>query len=309
MKCLLLRTFPLDADEYDAVGLFFWSTVGSSWLLSFAGLFLREGRRNFSIVDRLWPVFPALLVLQWVLFSPVPMGPKALVVQTLVLVWSMRLTYNSVRRGDYALGAEDYRWVHVRRWFPNALAWEAFNVLFISGFQVSLLYLLAKPIRHITALEPNSSAAMAWTAAELGLAAAMVLFLAIEAVADQQQFNYQVWKRQNPDSESAGFVHTGLWRFSRHPNVFCEQAFWLCIAWFCALATDADLGVASVAAEFLGGPLLLVALMWGSVGLAETISASKYPLYQAYQVKTSRLVPWVPWSNARVISQAHRARS
>ncbi|KAJ1780752.1 hypothetical protein LPJ59_007199, partial [Coemansia sp. RSA 2399] len=190
MNCLL-HTFPLDSREYDAVGLFFWTTVGFSWVLSFAGLLLREGKRNYSIVDRLWPVFPALLAIQWsVLTVTNEIGHKALLVQSLVLVWSLRLTYNSVRRGDYALGAEDYRWTYVRRRFSSALVWEVFNFLFISVFQVSLLYLMAKPIRHIATHEPNDGENGEWTAAELVLAAAMVASLVVEAVADQQQYRF-----------------------------------------------------------------------------------------------------------------------
>ncbi|KAJ2399760.1 hypothetical protein GGI23_002459 [Coemansia sp. RSA 2559] len=309
----LLHTFPLDSSEYAAVGLFFWTTVCFSWVLSFTGLLLRGGggKRNYSIVDRLWPLFPALLAIQWSVLTASAtkeIGGKTLFLQSLVLIWSLRLTYNSVRRGDYALGAEDYRWTYVRGKFSNAIAWEAFNFLFIAVFQISLLYLMAKPIRHITMHEPEDGR---WTAAELVLAAAMVAALAIEAVADQQQYRFQLGKRQSPNEPAhrVGFVHTGLWRYSRHPNLFCEQAFWLCVALFCAQATGADLGVWRVAGEYLGGFALLALLMQSSVALTEAISSAKYPLYKAYQVKTSMLVPWAPWSNARVISQAHRSRA
>ncbi|KAJ2090138.1 hypothetical protein IW138_002948 [Coemansia sp. RSA 986] len=302
MKCLL-HTFPLDINEHDSVGLFFWATIACSWVLSFAGL-LTSGKRNYSIVDRLWPVFPLLLVVHWAALTPWDMvGPKAHIVQSLVLAWSLRLTYNSIRRGDYACGAEDYRWAVVRSKF-GTIAWELFNLLFISVFQVTLLYMLAKPVRHITAYELEE-----WSVAELVLVPSMALLLVGEAVADQQQYVFQTGKRQQLVECSAGFVHAGLWKYSRHPNVFCEQAFWICIALFCAQATGVDLGVWNGACEYLGGVTLLVALLRVSVGLTESISRSKYPLYQAYQVKTSRLVPWAPWSNARVISQAHRNRS
>ncbi|KAJ2655181.1 hypothetical protein IWW48_005674 [Coemansia sp. RSA 1200] len=327
----LLRSFPLDAAEHNAVGALLWATVGGSWGLTLVRI---AGRRNYSIVDRLWPVLPSAFVLLWMaLLAPQPpqnskllfldlgsaAGQKAAVAQLLVFVWTLRLTFNSVRRGDYAWDAEDYRWAYVRRWFGrrSVVAWEVFNFLFISVFQISLLYLLVKPVRNLTVYAAATNSIQTqnplqsdqWSTGEIVLAASMVLLLELEAVADKQQYTFQVGKRSTTSQSpkyKAGFVHTGLWRFSRHPNVFCEQAFWLCIAVFCAKAASVSLCSWHGVFEFLTGPAVLVALMWGSVELTESISRSKYPLYRAYQIKTSRLVPWLPWSNARVTGEAHK---
>ncbi|KAJ1728887.1 hypothetical protein LPJ72_005253 [Coemansia sp. Benny D160-2] len=330
----LLRSFPLDAAEHSAVGALFWATVCGSWGLTLVRI---AGRRNYSIVDRLWPALPSVFVLQWMsLLAPQPpqqdhpnlvfvdlgsaAGQKAAAAQLLVFAWTLRLAFNSARRGDYAWEAEDYRWAYVRGWFGRrgAVAWEVFNFLFISVFQISLLYLLAKPVRNLTVYAAARSiqtqgpglSDQGWSTAEIVLAAAMVLLLELEAVADKQQYMFQTGKRQSAAVQApehkAGFVHTGLWRFSRHPNVFCEQAFWLCIAVFSAKAASVSLCSWQSAFEFLAGPAALVALMWGSVELTESISRSKYPLYRAYQVKTSRLVPWVPWPNDRVTAEAHK---
>ncbi|KAJ2739148.1 hypothetical protein H4S06_006334 [Coemansia sp. BCRC 34490] len=327
----LLRSFPLDAAEHSAVGALFWATVCGSWGLTLVRI---AGRRNYSIVDRLWPVLPSVFVLEWMwLLAPQQdqpnlvfvdlgsaAGQKAAAAQLLVFAWTLRLAFNSVRRGDYAWAAEDYRWAYVRGWFGRrgGVAWEVFNFLFISVFQISLLYLLAKPVRNLTVYAAARSiqtqgpglSDQGWSTAEIVLVAAMVLLLELEAVADKQQYMFQTGKRQSAAVQApehkAGFVHTGLWRFSRHPNVFCEQAFWLCIAVFSAKAASVSLCSWQSAFEFLAGPAALVALMWGSVELTESISRSKYPLYRAYQVKTSRLVPWVPWSNDRVTAEAHK---
>ncbi|KAJ2464841.1 dolichyl-diphosphooligosaccharide--protein glycosyltransferase subunit 1, partial [Coemansia sp. RSA 2322] len=123
----------------------------------------QNGRRNYSIVDRLWSVFPLLLVAQWMYHATVGLGldvsDKALTAVGLVTVWSVRLTFNALRRGDYAWGAEDYRWAHVRKAFDRALdsigigrhvvvrvvVWETFNLLFISVFQLALLYQISVP--------------------------------------------------------------------------------------------------------------------------------------------------------------------
>ncbi|KAJ2340463.1 hypothetical protein GGF43_006405 [Coemansia sp. RSA 2618] len=296
----------------------------------------QRGRRNYSIVDRLWPLFPVLLALWWAyeenckypLFQhnnstiACAAQSKALVAVALVVAWGVRLCFNSIRRGDYSVGAEDYRWAHVRaavdRVLPQCAAlrwavWELFNVLFISGFQLGLLYLVAVPLRSliqypgVVARGTGNMANDAWSPIEALLGALMAALLVLEAVADQQMYEFRMRKQRGRllrAEERAGFVHTGLWRFSRHPNVACEQAFWAVLCTFCCVATGVDLGCAGNAYLFIG-PVLLVALMWASVQLTESISQAKYPMYRAYMLQTSRLVPWKPWSSSQVINQAH----
>ncbi|KAJ2746886.1 hypothetical protein GGI20_000965 [Coemansia sp. BCRC 34301] len=306
------------AGESDSVRQFFWATVAATWLLSFVP---QHGRRNYSIVDRLWSLFPLLLTVQWAYHqdgSPTQLTfiskPQAAVV--LVTVWSLRLTYSSIRRGDYAVGAEDYRWAHVRSSFDRALgshgilrtvAWELFNFSFISLFQLALLYQISVPVRQILANNTE------WSTPQLALAAVMSLLLVAEAVADCQQYELQRLKRpgvlaSEPNRAyaetrlpevNAGFVYSGLWRVSRHPNVFCEQAFWIAIASFAYIDGGCAFGL-------FAGAALLVSLMWASVGLTESISLRKYPLYRAYQLKTSRLVPCLPRSNAQVVGAAYK---
>ncbi|KAJ2454612.1 hypothetical protein EV183_001360 [Coemansia sp. RSA 2336] len=317
-------------DETANVKTLFWSTVLATWLLSFVR---QNGRRNFSIVDRIWPLFPLSLLVQWIYDADVLASPKdelsvqakaahckAVVGAVVVFVWGIRLCYNSIRRGDYAVGAEDYRWAVVRaainRRLPECaplqwVVWELFNVVFISFYQLAQLYLISVPMRLLVeypAFVQNSTGNMAadgWSLLEVLLVLAMALLLAVEAVADQQMYNFQTHKRRGQLSKSdAGFVHSGLWKYSRHPNVACEQAFWAVLCVFCAAATGTDIGRADNM-WLLAGPLLLVLLMWASVKLTENISASKYPLYKAYQLQTNRLIPWKPWSNAKLINQAH----
>lgn len=75
------------------------------------------------------------------------------------------------------------------------------------------------------------------------IAALLVLNLTIQFIADQQQWDYQNYKRGRdskerklPDSVvktldqdpevKRGFVTRGLWAYSRHPNFACEQTTW-----------------------------------------------------------------------------------
>lgn len=86
-----------------------------------------------------------------------------------------------------------------------------------------------------------------------------------------------------PPPYRAGFVRSGLWKYSRHPNFFCEiTMWWVFFAW----------SLASYGPNYSGlGALLLNLLFLGSTALTERISASKYPLYQEYQKEVSMLIP------------------
>ncbi|KAJ2721161.1 hypothetical protein GGI07_004143 [Coemansia sp. Benny D115] len=298
-------------DESTAVShQVFWGSVVLAWALTIPAHGQPTAHRNYSIIDRIWPLYPAAYTVYWTWNAAEQPGPKALVAVWLVCVWALRLLYNSVRRGDYRWGAEDYRWAFVRAWFDDtfssgivrAVVWEVFNFGFIAAFQLGLLYLLVAPVREM--LVAGASVSSQWMVGEVALVLAMAALLAIEAVADEQQYRFQCRKRSVGDVRKTGaFVTTGLWQYSRHPNVLCEQAFWLALGVYCAWVCRVDLGDAGNV-WWMSGSLLLVALMWGSVRLTEDISRRRYPLYRAYQLKTSRLLLWPPKSNAQVIATA-----
>jgi steroid 5-alpha reductase family enzyme len=126
---------------------------------------------------------------------------------------------------------------------------------------------------------------------DLAAAVAFVVFFIGETVADEQQWRFQTAKHAaiaRGETPETGFITTGLFRYSRHPNFFCEQAMWWTYYGFSIAA----------GAEWLNwtitGAVLLTLLFQGSTGLTEKLSARKYPAYAAYQKTTSRLMPWFP---------------
>lgn len=85
-----------------------------------------------------------------------------------------------------------------------------------------------------------------------------------------------------------GFLTHGLFRFSRHPNFFCEQSVW-CSFYLFGVAASGDWF------NYTGiGAVLLIILFQSSTGLTEDLSIRKYPKYREYQRTTSRLAPWLP---------------
>jgi steroid 5-alpha reductase family enzyme len=245
--------------------------------------------REYSWVDRIWSVVPPVYV-GLLAHAAGWSDPRLVLMTVLTTAWGARLTFNYARKGGYQRGGEDYRW-QILRARMTPWQWQAFNFGFIALYQNVLLFLIALP---------------AWTAyrhqTPLGLldvvaAVVFVVLLIGEFVADQQQWTFQQAKRARARAgagavESKGFVDTGLWGWSRHPNFFCEVGQWWMVYLF-AVAASGEVLLPTVV-----GPVLLVLLFHGSTVFTESITAGRYPAYAAYQQRVARVLPWPPRSPA-----------
>lgn len=246
------------------------------WLLSVL-------TREYSWVDRTWSLMPG--VYAWTFAARADYGDaRTNLVTVLIVLWCARLTFNYARKGGYAPGGEDYRWAVLRSRMPP-WAFQVFNVFFIAGYQHLLVFLITLPVWQVWA-HPGPLAAV-----DGALAALFLLLLAGETLADQQQWNFHRWKQAQAAAgqpTGQGFLDSGLWAFSRHPNFFCEQALWWVVYAFSVAAGAGWLN------PTLAGPVLLTLLFHGSTNFTEEITAAKYPAYAGYQRRVSRLLPWLP---------------
>jgi steroid 5-alpha reductase family enzyme len=270
--------------------------IGACAVLAGLSVALSIATREYSWVDRMWSIAPVLYV-AWFAASAGRLEPRLVLMTALVAAWGVRLTYNFARKGGYSRGGEDYRWKELRhRMSPASFA--VFNVLFISTFQNVLLLLLSLPARVAAREGPTPLGAL-----DAAAAALFVAFLAGEIVADQQQWRFHSEKAaraRNGLPEGQGFLSKGLFRYSRHPNFFCEQGLWWSFYLFGVAAGAAWLNVSIL------GPLILTALFHGSTRFTESISASKYPAYADYQRRTSRLIPWFPRGRSALRGESTR---
>ena len=162
-----------------------------------------------------------------------------------------------------------------------------FNLFFICGYQGTLIFLFLLPI--LTSLNTDASP-IQWV--DYLLAVLFLTLLALEFIADQQQYVFQKekYKRINnnlPMGEyEQGFISTGLWAFSRHPNYLCEQAIWVVFYLFSVVATGEWINWS------IAGCILLIILFKGSSDFSESLSARKYPKYKEYQSKVPRFLPF-----------------
>ena len=105
-----------------------------------------------------------------------------------------------------------------------------------------------------------------------------------------------------------GFLTSGLWGFSRHPNFAAEQSIWfLFYQWSCFASNNLYSWLAV-------GPVFLIMLFQGSTWLTELITAGKYSEYSTYQQRVGMFVPkaispyQVPAKGPRVIRTSELAK-
>jgi steroid 5-alpha reductase family enzyme len=250
-----------------------------------------ELTQNCSQVDKLWSIMPVIYA--WYIAIKGGMDTRVVLMASLITLWGARLTFNFARRGGYSwkfwTGEEDYRWEVLRQnpALKGKWRWTLFNLFFISYYQMGLILLFTLPT--LVALQ-GADKPLFW--ADYVLTAAFLIMIIIETVADQQQWNYQKEKyRRIKAGEkldgiyAKGFVHTGMWKYMRHPNYMAEQSVWIIIYLFSVAATGKWVNWS------VAGALLLIILFQGSSDFSEKISAQKYSEYKEYQKKTGRFIP------------------
>lgn len=214
------------------------------------------------------------------------------------------------------MGSEDYRWEIIQNHIP-VWAFKILNVTFISFQQSVILYALAVPAYPIllsTQFRPEVNASdLAFTAFELGL-------VVTEYIADQQQWGEFVFSRMNLELErtwphdadpradfqnakheyqktaklpqafhaddlNRGFITSGLWAYSRHPNFAIEQTIWMSLYAWSAYSTQSPFFWAAT------GAVSLLSIFFASTILTEWITAGKYPEYAEYQKQVGKFMP------------------
>jgi len=242
---------------------------------------------DYSWVDRLWSTLPVAFV--WYYTYRGGFTPALCVIAVLVTLWGVRLSFNFARKGGYT-GAEDYRWGILRGKIKSPFLWQLFNLFFICTFQIGMFVLFTLPVYSMTKMSGGLSSLFC------ACAALAVVFICIEIIADQSQWNFHAAKKAAKDGKQFpekyckdvenGFLSHGMFRFSRHPNYFGELGFWWTM-WLAALSLSG-----SLLQSGLIGPVMLTILFIGSYIFTESITGGKYPKYKDYKAKTSPIIPW-----------------
>ncbi|KAH8692923.1 DUF1295 domain protein [Talaromyces proteolyticus] len=256
-----------------------------------------ELRGNFSQVDCWWSILPTIYnahFYAWAHLNELP-TERLKTVAIFSAIWSIRLTYNYWRKGGYQWGAEDYRWPILRERINNRFLFFLLDVTFIAFTQSLLLCVVTAPTYLFTVLAQLPEGA-AYGIPDLVFSRLLIFYILVETVADEQQWRFQQAKvkyretgavAEGYDKEDLerGFVVSGLWSYSRHPNFAAEQAIWFTLYAWSAYLTKTYVSWAGV------GALGYLSLFQGSTWLTEKLSAGKYPEYREYQARVGRFIP------------------
>jgi steroid 5-alpha reductase family enzyme len=254
--------------------------------------FLSVTTGNYSWTDRVWSLTPILFTyifaakdLHKLYVGEKDVEYRLVAIFALVFLWGMRLTYNFYRKGGYSFYSQDYRWTFLQEKLPFVF-YQFFNIVFIAFYQNLLLLLISLPAYYIYFYRCQTP--LTW----LDYTALMLTFVFIlgETIADQQQWNFHEKKQKKMVKQQ--FLTTGLWRYSRHPNFFCEQMIWVSI-YLCTLSISLVQERSYINWSIIGCTLLVL-LFQGSTTFTEYITLQKYPDYKKYQLTTSRLLPMWP---------------
>jgi steroid 5-alpha reductase family enzyme len=239
--------------------------------------------REYSWTDRVWSVTPPLFA--WYFAYDAGFDLRTVVMAVLATLWGVRLTYNFARKGGYAKGGEDYRWLELRKRISPAM-YQVLNFVFIAGIQNYLLLAITLP-----AWQASRRTDVPFGTYDVLLTVAFLVFLAGETWADNTMWRFQQDKaarKKRGEPITQEFVTEGPFRFSRHLNFFCEQAQWWVFYGFSIVVGAGWLNVSII------GAVVLSAIFQGSTQLTEKLTVAKYPAYADYQRRVSRLVPWFP---------------
>jgi len=181
------------------------------------------------LIDPHWQLIPMSITMFWYTHPDASAAdarhPRAQLTMALVMLWGVRLLHNYFRREEWNVGKfEDWRYADMRR--AHGKAWIVTQFFAVSVAQHGMLVGLTMPLQSSMAL---SSASLNWVD---GLALFVCLLgIFIGWLSDNQLREYML-KKDRPL-----LLDTGMWKYSRHPNHFGEQTWWVGLLLFSVAAT------------------------------------------------------------------------
>lgn len=197
--------------------------------------------------------------------------PGQLVASLLVLVWAARLGLYLFRR--ILRIKVDHRFDEMR---DKPLRFARFWIL-----QAITVAVVMLPVSYLLGRDAAPGVEL-WMIAG---AAIWLLGLVIEAVSDAQKSEFKA-----TEVGSRGFITSGLWKYSRHPNYFGEMLVWWGLFVFSVPFLHGEAFAVVIGPVFITALLLFVS----GIPLLERSAEVKFgddPAYREYKRRTSILVP------------------
>lgn len=242
---------------------------------AFALLWWRQTRtRNATSVDAAWAIAIGVLGLACAA-SGNGHAVQRLLAACLAVAWSARLSWHLVAHRVLGHAHEDGRYRALRE------HWGARANLFLFAFyqaQALAALVFALPFWFLSQHAAAELAPAQWA----GLAVVATALLG-EHAADRRLQQH----RRDP-AQRGRTCRSGLWRYSRHPNYFCEWLTWCGIA-LVAVPAAGWYAVIQPAVMFV-----LVRFVSGVPFTELQSQKSRGDDYRRYQQETNAFVPWWP---------------
>jgi len=227
---------------------------------------------NYSVVDVAWSYSFGALVLFYALVAE-GWWVRRMLIAIMVVLWSFRLGTHLWRRVQRHHPEEDGRYAEMRELWKANLGFKMFQFF---QFQAISVVVLGLPFLFATT-HATESLGM------LEIVGGLVWFIAWvgESVADMQLAKF----KSNPANKGR-VCDVGLWRYSRHPNYFCEWMIWV---GFFLVGSAAAWGWVGII-----GPADILYLLLNVTGVPPTEAQSlrsRGDAYRRYQATTNAFFP------------------
>lgn len=229
---------------------------------------------NSSIYDPYWSVLPPFVVVYLMGIFPEGDSIRQLVILSLVLFWSIRLTVNWFR-GWQGFSHQDWRYTAIAEktgkwyWPVSFLGIHLMPTLFVFLGCLPLWFSLSSNLPFGT----------------LDLLATLFTFFAIvtEWVADEQLIRFR------KGNEKGTFMSSGIWNYCRHPNYLGEICFWGGMFLFVVSSN----GMISFNGYWTIIGLFSMVLLFNfiSIPLMERRNIARKPGYKEYIARVPALMP------------------
>jgi steroid 5-alpha reductase family enzyme len=241
-----------------AIGLFAYMAI---WFVA------SVVRKRNDVADVAWG--PGFVLIAWLSFYVSDMHARALLVNSLVSIWGLRLSWHIYGRNKGK--PEDFRYHQWRMEWKHFYVRSFLQVFMLQGL---FLYFTVFPVIFINLSEFSGFTMLDAT----GLLVWLVGF-GFESIGD-----YQLKQFKSDPSNKGRVITRGLWRYTRHPNYFGEAVQWWGIF---LMALSVPNGWITVI-----GPLTITWLLRYVSGVP--MLERKYkgnPEFEAYKKRTSAFFP------------------
>jgi steroid 5-alpha reductase family enzyme len=276
----------------DAYDIWFRVLLGSAafalvWAVvwwAFAGRI----RRN-DIADVAWGLlFPTLAWITGgvVYFFDAVNSLRAVAVLVLVSIWGCRLAWHIGRRAMHHDG-EDKRYAALRQKWNGRWEWPR-SLVQVFLVQVAIALVVVQPV--LIAVDVHEGARDEIGVLDVIAGIVVLAGLLVEATADRQLAAFMRRKRAG---EVDGYLTTGVWAWSRHPNYAGDAILWWGFGLFGIAAAVESEAWWLIIPAVLGPVVMTLFLRYGS-GVPMTERGRSGPEWEAYVARTSAFLPRSP---------------